>query len=46
MLPDYEIKEWNEHNYDVNKSAFMAETYANGEWGYIGDFASCVNFPR
>jgi mannosyltransferase OCH1-like enzyme len=38
-LPDYEIKEWTEANYDVNKSAFVSEAYANGEWGYITDFA-------
>jgi mannosyltransferase OCH1-like enzyme len=38
-LPDYEIKEWTEANYDVSKSAFMAEAYANAEWGSIGDFA-------
>src|SRR5690242_320134 len=38
-LPDYEFKEWTEANYDVHKSAFMSEAYANGDWGYIGDFA-------
>jgi hypothetical protein len=38
-MPDYEIREWTEANYDVNKSAFMSEAYANRQWGYIGDFA-------
>ena len=38
-LPDYEIKEWTEANYDVTKSAFMREAYANGEWAFVGDFA-------
>jgi mannosyltransferase OCH1-like enzyme len=39
MLPDYEIKEWTEANYDLDRSAFMSEAYANKDWGYIGDFA-------
>lgn len=38
-LPDYEIKEWTEDNYDVTKNAFMFEAYSNGDWGFVADFA-------
>jgi len=38
-LPDYEIKEWTEANYDVHKSAFAREAHANGKWAFLTDFA-------
>jgi mannosyltransferase OCH1-like enzyme len=38
-LPDYEIKEWTEANYDVHKSAFTREAYANRRWAFLTDFA-------
>lgn len=34
----YEIYEWNEHNYDVNKSIFLKETYKNKIWGFLSDY--------
>ena len=27
FLPDYEIKEWNENNYDVSKNSYMQEAF-------------------
>jgi mannosyltransferase OCH1-like enzyme len=38
-LPGYEIKEWTEASYDVNKSAFTWEAHANGKWAFLTDFA-------
>lgn len=37
--PDYEIIEWNEDNYDVNKNKFMKQAYADKKWGFVPDFA-------
>ncbi len=39
FCPDYEIIEWNESNYDVNKSRFMAEAYKEKKWGFVTDYA-------
>jgi hypothetical protein len=39
MLPDYEIREWTEANYDVDKNAFTRDAYANGRWAFVTDFA-------
>jgi mannosyltransferase OCH1-like enzyme len=38
-MPDFEIKEWSEANYDLNKSGFLCEAYANGDWAWLADFA-------
>lgn len=37
--PDYEIKEWNESNYDVTKNAYMYEAYQAKKWGFVPDYA-------
>jgi hypothetical protein len=37
--PDYEIKEWNELNYDVTKNRYMWEAYKKRKWGFVPDFA-------
>jgi mannosyltransferase OCH1-like enzyme len=39
FLPDYEIIEWNEDNYDVNKIAYTAEAYAVKKYAYVSDYA-------
>lgn len=39
MCPDYEIIEWNEKNYDVNKSLYMKEAYENKKWAFVSDYA-------
>lgn len=39
FCPDYEIVRWDETNYDVHKNAFMSETYDNGRYGFVPDFA-------
>lgn len=37
--PDYEIIEWNESNYDVNKNKYMSEAYKAKKWGFVPDYA-------
>lgn len=37
--PGYEIREWNESNYDLGRDAYMQEAYAAGRYGYVPDYA-------
>lgn len=37
--PDYEIKEWNEDNYDITKNQYMYEAYQHKKWGFVPDYA-------
>lgn len=37
--PDYEIKEWNETNYDFTKNQYMKEAYDAKKWGFVPDYA-------
>lgn len=38
-LPGWEIKEWNESNYDVSKSEYMKEAYIAKKYAYATDYA-------
>lgn len=37
--PDYEIKRWDESNYDINKNLYMKQAYENKKWGFVPDYA-------
>ena len=37
--PDYEIKLWNEQNYDISKNQYMLQTYKSKKYGFTVDFA-------
>ena len=37
--PDYEIKEWNESNFDLNCCDFAKEAYAAEKWAFVSDYA-------
>ena len=37
--PDYEIREWNETNYDFTKNQYMKEAYDEKKWGFVPDYA-------
>ena len=37
--PDYEIKEWNEDNYDFTKNKYMKQAYEAKKWGFVPDYA-------
>ena len=39
FCPDYEIKEWNESNYDFSKNLYMKQAYEAGKWGFVPDYA-------
>lgn len=39
FLPDYEIKEWNEDNFDVNIVPYTAEAYALKKYAFVSDYA-------
>ena len=38
-LPDYEIIEWNENNFDINYNDFTKNAYANKKWAFVSDVA-------
>lgn len=38
-LPDYEIKEWNEDNFDVNIIPYTAEAYKARKYAFVSDYA-------
>lgn len=37
--PEYEIREWNESNYDVSKNEYMKQAYESKKWGFVPDYA-------
>ena len=36
--PDYEIKEWNESNFDLNENAYCREAYEAKKWAFVTDY--------
>lgn len=38
-MPEYEIKEWNEENFDVNSHPYTREAYKNKKWAFVSDYA-------
>lgn len=38
-LPDYEIKEWNESNFDVHCCKYVEEAYQERKWAFVSDYA-------
>ena len=38
-LPDYEIKEWNESNFDVYRATYTAEAYRLKKYAFVSDYA-------
>lgn len=36
-MPNYEIKEWNEDNFDINYNDFTRESYAKGMYAFTSD---------
>ncbi len=39
LLPQYEIKRWDETNFDVNACCYCREAYENGKWAFVSDYA-------
>ena len=38
-FPEYEIKEWNESNFDVNCCKYVKEAYLAKKWAFVSDYA-------
>lgn len=38
-FPDYEIKEWNETNFDINCCQYVKEAYAEKKYAFVSDVA-------
>lgn len=38
-MPDYEIKEWNEDNFDVNIIPYTSEAYKEKKYAFVSDYA-------
>ena len=39
FLPDYEIVEWNEDNFDINVAQYTAEAYREKRFAFVSDYA-------
>lgn len=37
-LPDYEIKEWNEENFDININAYVKQAYDSKKYAFVSDY--------
>ena len=38
-MPDCEIKEWNEDNFDVNMIQYSKDAYKNKKYAFVSDYA-------
>lgn len=38
FCPDYEIREWNEKNCDLNENLFVRQAYDSGKYAFVSDF--------
>ena len=39
FFPDYEIKEWNENNFDVNSIPYTQQAYETKKYAFVSDYA-------
>ncbi len=39
FCPDYEIKEWNEQNFDIHRNQYVEEAYQLKKWAFVSDVA-------
>lgn len=37
-LPDYEIIEWNENNFNINKNSYVKEAYQSEKYAFVSDY--------
>lgn len=38
FLPDYEFKEWNEANFDINQNQYVKEAYESRKFAFVTDY--------
>lgn len=41
-FPDYEIKRWDESNFDVHQCRYVSEAYDSKKWAFVSDYARFV----
>lgn len=39
FFPDFEIKRWDESNFDVHQCRYVDEAYRSGKWAFVSDYA-------
>lgn len=39
LMPDYEIRRWDESNFDINICTYVKEAYEAKKWAFVSDFA-------
>ena len=44
--PDFEIKRWDESNFDVKINNFCAKAYEQGKWAFVADVARCYALKK
>ena len=37
-MPDYQIIEWNEENFDINSNEYTKNAYKNKKWAFVSDY--------
>lgn len=37
-FPDYEIREWNEDNFDITRCTYAMEAYKEKKWAFVSDY--------
>lgn len=42
FLPEWEIIEWNENNFNVNLSDYMKDAYSKKKWAFVSDIARLI----
>lgn len=38
VLPEYDIIEWNESNFDLKENAYIQQAYAKKKWAFVSDY--------
>lgn len=38
FCPDYEIKRWDETNFDINENEYCKQAYENKKWAFVSDY--------
>ena len=46
LLPDYEIREWNEQNFDVTSHPYAKMAYEQKRWAYLSDIVRLIVLER
>ena len=39
FFPGWKIIEWNEDNYNIDKSSYTKEAYSQRKWAFVSDYA-------